>query len=53
MLDEIKYRFGEWLRIRRDTQMLRRLDDYLLADLGLTRRDIRGFVSGKGRDWPR
>lgn len=53
MLDELKYRLGEWLRIRRDAQMLRRLDDHLLADLGLTRRDIIGFVRGKARLWPR
>jgi uncharacterized protein YjiS (DUF1127 family) len=47
MLHDITKRFAERLRINRDIRLLRRLDDYLLADIGIRREDIAVRVRGE------
>jgi uncharacterized protein YjiS (DUF1127 family) len=47
MLHEITKRLAERLRINRDIRLLRRLDDYLLADIGINREDIAARVRGE------
>lgn len=40
-------RIREWTKLRDDAARLRRLDDHLLADMGIERDQIDGFVLGK------
>lgn len=40
MFRTLTRRLSEWSRIRRDIQRLKRLDDHLLADLGIERECI-------------
>jgi uncharacterized protein YjiS (DUF1127 family) len=47
MLHELKNRILERIRINRDIKRLRALDDRLLADLGVDRRDIVASVRGR------
>ncbi len=46
MLHELKNRILERIRINRDIHRLKALDDRLLADVGVTRRDIAACVRG-------
>lgn len=40
MFRSLTRRINEWSRIRRDIQLLKQLDDYLLADTGFDRECI-------------
>jgi uncharacterized protein YjiS (DUF1127 family) len=46
MLHELKNRILERIRINRDIKRLQALDDRLLADVGVARRDIAASVRG-------
>jgi uncharacterized protein YjiS (DUF1127 family) len=47
MLHDLTKRIAERLRINRDIKRLSRLDDYLLADIGIEREHIAERVSGR------
>jgi len=47
MLHQLGRRLAERLRIRRDIRRLERLDDYLLADIGVERTALAGAVRGR------
>jgi uncharacterized protein YjiS (DUF1127 family) len=47
LLHDIRKRIAERLRIHRDIKRLKRLDDHLLADLGIPRDQIADCVSGR------
>lgn len=44
MFDDFRQRFRTWRRYRRAIIQLHALDDHLLADMGVERRDIRRRV---------
>ena len=46
MLHDLTKRIAERLRINRDIKRLARLDDYLLADIGIERDQIARRVTG-------
>ncbi len=46
-LDEIKRHVDGWLKTERAIRRLRQLDNYLLTDIGIERRDITCWVKGK------
>lgn len=46
-LTQLRQRFALWRRQRDDMQRLHDLDDHLLGDLGIERRQIRDFVRGR------
>jgi uncharacterized protein YjiS (DUF1127 family) len=46
-LHEIRKRLAERLRIHRDIELLKSLDDVLLADIGMARSEIFHRVSGR------
>jgi uncharacterized protein YjiS (DUF1127 family) len=46
MLHDLTKLIAERLRINRDIKRLKRLDDYLLADIGIDRAEIARRVTG-------
>jgi uncharacterized protein YjiS (DUF1127 family) len=42
----LRHAFTGWLRRRHGRRELEKLDDYLLADMGITRGDIANVVHG-------
>ncbi len=46
MLHELRKRLVERIRLNRDIKRLKALDDYLLADMGIERRQIAQCVRG-------
>lgn len=49
MFRTIIRRVRRWKKMDDDVLKLRALDDYILADMGVEREDIRAFVRGKAR----
>ena len=49
MFRTIIRRVRKWQKFSNDIVKLRALDDYILADMGVDREDIRAFVRGKLR----
>jgi uncharacterized protein YjiS (DUF1127 family) len=49
MFRTIIHHVRNWKKLGDDAMKLQALDDYLLADMGLERGDIRAFVRGKLR----
>ena len=47
MLRTLVRRIIEWVNIRHDITRLDRLDDHLLADIGIERNQIEAFVHGR------
>lgn len=47
MLHDLTRRLIEWGRIHRDIRRLERLDDRMLTDMGVRRRDIAERVRGE------
>lgn len=47
MLHDIKNHVVRWLQAEREIRRLRRLDDHLLADLGIERDHISSLVRGR------
>ena len=47
LYNDIKKRLTEWLELREAATRLRRLDNRLLADLGIERKCIADFVRGR------
>jgi uncharacterized protein YjiS (DUF1127 family) len=47
LLHDLRKRIAERLRIHRDIKRLKRLDDHLLADVGIHRDQIADCVSGR------
>ena len=44
MFETLKTAFADWLFYRETVERLSRLDNHLLADMGLRRRDIAGHA---------